>query len=755
MIQKIIRVAMEKGDVSQTPGSRLTCCFVLGAITAMGLLSAQDIEGLYFQKLMALCQDTDAEVRKCMCIQLDGLARAVGGDKACSELLPELLELLQDEEEQVKQNAFLSLVSLLDFFPANERTKRIIPQILNIVESNPDYLIHTLAEKMGILVTKLSTLNHFTSDVASVFLKCLTELYANNEDKIRGFCAYNFPAFLKAFGNNFYTILVEDLLVKISEKVRLHIAAGIHEVANLMGQVKALRYLKPLVLILIKDESVTIQGMILSRMPQLMLSLFGVADEEQKLSTLEVVLKTIATYQSSLPASRNRDQIILIETLGQFPLWCTSEQIYEVVIPIIFELIEAGSRPVQLAAMQILVKCIRRNEVATHRYALLSKLRNEYGHSRSYWRRLLYLDACVFALEINSRQYCRLNFLDIAIDLIEDPIPNVRLKAVLLLSQWKNILNYLSDDKMMDRIKQYLEEATTSENDRDVANAIAETKVVFETKDSNTLKKALDDTEDKRKVTEEENLSLISDHEDSSTDAKLSGMLEYTLIVGKDGQVVRRARVKSLDLINKMARSSGKDTSRTGPGGLSSSVGISIGVVPSSSKIDSARKQVTKAPGKLNSANVTTLPNFTNARNPSAKQVTTANTIKSSGSSSKINISPVTTTAPVSSSVTALKPPILSPTRGATNAAKDAGNVVTKIPIIRPTAPAKRENSPSSGVKPCSINSPTSSTTSGFNVSNGNLTSSGVGNTGPNTAMKTRLGTIDSNVKPKAAPVKR
>lgn len=30
--------------------------------------------------MMALCQDTDAEVRKCMCIQLDALARAVGYD---------------------------------------------------------------------------------------------------------------------------------------------------------------------------------------------------------------------------------------------------------------------------------------------------------------------------------------------------------------------------------------------------------------------------------------------------------------------------------------------------------------------------------------------------------------------------------------------------------------------------------------------------------------------------------------------------
>jgi hypothetical protein len=48
---QIIRVAMEKGDVSQPPGSRLICCLLLGAVTAFNLLSPQDIEGLYFHKV--------------------------------------------------------------------------------------------------------------------------------------------------------------------------------------------------------------------------------------------------------------------------------------------------------------------------------------------------------------------------------------------------------------------------------------------------------------------------------------------------------------------------------------------------------------------------------------------------------------------------------------------------------------------------------------------------------------------------------
>ncbi|POM75959.1 Hypothetical protein PHPALM_6858 [Phytophthora palmivora] len=200
---QILRVAIEKGDVSQTPGSSLICCFILGAITALNLLSAPDIEGLYFQKMMALCQDTDAEVRKCMCIQLNGLARAIE-EHACKELLPELLELPNDEEEQddsqVNQTAFLTLLSPFDFFPARDRAKQIIPEFIGIAESLPDYLVPSLAEQFGQLVTKLAVLNHLGNDAGPVFLQSYSKLCSHEELKIRQYCAYNFPAIVQAYG---------------------------------------------------------------------------------------------------------------------------------------------------------------------------------------------------------------------------------------------------------------------------------------------------------------------------------------------------------------------------------------------------------------------------------------------------------------------------------------------------------------------------------------------------------------------------
>ncbi|KAL4151942.1 hypothetical protein PRNP1_008878 [Phytophthora ramorum] len=507
---QILRVAIEKGDVSQTPGSRLICCFILGAVTALNLLSAPDIEGLYFQKMMALCQDTDAEVRKCMCIQLDGLARAVGEEHACTELLPELLELLQDEEEQVKQTAFLTLLSLIDFFPARDRVKLIVPEFISMANSLPDYLVPSLAEQYGMLVTKLATLNHLGNDTSQVFLQSYVKLCSHEELEIRQYCAYNFPAIVKAFGSTYASTLMDDLLAKMAT-----------------------------------DPS-----------------------EER-------------------------------------------------------------------------------------------------------------------------------NFLEVAIDLLDDPVPNVRLKAISLVPLWKNALTYLSDEKSLDRIRQFLDESTI-DSDRDVANALQETRQVVEVNNVGQPRRPQDDSEDKRKLSEEENLGLMTDHEDSSADSKWSSMLEYTLVVGKDGQVVRRARVKSFDLVNKIVRVPGKDTGRAtgiGVGGSSMGSGLGMGNGGSNSmafamgigtKADSGKmKAAPKTPSKP-APSLTTLPNCATARPGQARM---PQAIKIANSTGKI-VTP-------GSKSTSL------PTRTGTGLPKDTG-AITKIPIIRPSAPAKREVSPSSNTKPSS-----------------------------------------------------
>ncbi|GMF16813.1 unnamed protein product [Phytophthora lilii] len=502
------------------------------------------------------------------------------------------------------QTAFLTLLSLVDFFPARDRAKLIIPEFVTMAESLPDYLVPCLAEQYGQLVTKLATLNHLGNDIGQALLQSYAKLCSHEELEIRQYCAYNFPAIVKAFGSTYASTLMDDLLAKL--------------------------------------------------------------------------------------ASDPNEEVFVC----RFPSWFSSTQMYEMMVPIIFDFIEDGARPVQLLAMQVVLKCIRYNDTASHRYALLSRLRTKYGHSKSYWRRILYLDACVYALTVNSRLYCQRNFLEVAIDLLDDPVPNVRLKAISLIPLWKNALSYLSDEKSLDRIRQFLDESTI-DSDRDVANALHEARQIVEANNMTQPRRPQDDAEDKRKLGEEENLGLMTDHEDSSADSKWSSMLEYTLVVGKDGQVVRRARVKSFDLVNKIARVPGKDTGRPtvmsvggslgsglgmGNGSSSMALAMSLGSKPDAGKMKAVAPKTPNKPAPA----LTTLPNCATARPGHAKM---PQAVKVANSTGKI--------------VTSGSKSASGPARTGTGLPKDAG-AITKIPIIRPSAPAKREASPSSSTKPSS-----------------------------------------------------
>lgn len=71
----------------------------------------EEIERGYLRRAMTLCQDTDYIVRINMCDGLHCLAAAVGLELTVATILPEILELMKDEEPLVRVAAVNSLVA--------------------------------------------------------------------------------------------------------------------------------------------------------------------------------------------------------------------------------------------------------------------------------------------------------------------------------------------------------------------------------------------------------------------------------------------------------------------------------------------------------------------------------------------------------------------------------------------------------------------------------------------------------------------
>lgn len=72
-------------------------------------------------------QDTDKLVRQCMCEQLPALALSLGREPCAAVILPEILELAEDEERAVRCAAIRALGSILHLLPPDLRRARTFP----------------------------------------------------------------------------------------------------------------------------------------------------------------------------------------------------------------------------------------------------------------------------------------------------------------------------------------------------------------------------------------------------------------------------------------------------------------------------------------------------------------------------------------------------------------------------------------------------------------------------------------------------
>ncbi|RHY32708.1 hypothetical protein DYB32_002313 [Aphanomyces invadans] len=397
-----------------------------------------------------------------------------------------------------------------------------------------------------------------------------------------------------------------------------------------------------------------------------------------------------------------------------------------------------GARPVQVEAARVLVAVNRENKITANRVNVLLRLRKEYALGKNFWQRTLYLDACNFACDYYSHHYFRCNYLDPAIDLLEDPVPNVRLKAFALLPKWKPVLNVLNtgDDKVIGRIRSLLE--ATHEPDRDVLYTVHDVREAwFHDKEDKALQ---DLAMDKQKAAMEEAASLNGDHEMYSSEAKWSEMLEYTLIVGKDGQVVRRARVKSIDIVNKLRQQTKDMTSARGNASSASSGGNLRSTTNAAMAKAAAEKPTTKLPTtspssmKQQPAPLSTLPTCT----PGFSQLNASAAAKMPSASGSLSAregkgaNPTTNATSLKQLADAKAAIRLNPTKAAVAPGSSCGGrpakdkkeetTLTKIPNIpvptRPAAapPAKRVQSPST-TKSTALNSTNGSRTASGSAS--------------------------------------
>ncbi|BFI43170.1 serine/threonine-protein phosphatase 4 regulatory subunit 4 [Marchantia polymorpha subsp. ruderalis] len=470
VFDELMHIALSKGESQQSVQARTACCAILGSIAP--LLKREEIEKYFLQKAMGLCQDTDLEVRVCMCEQLNHIARAVGLDTTKEKVLPELYELLRDEELTVQNAAFASLVQMLDYLPPEIRQTKIMPFLRLFCPPNESCLLITLPRLIGELMCKM--VFDLTDDEFQPLMEAYKTYARHSSEEVRKLCASNFPAVLKAIGARKYAlslhVLYQQLVQDASSSVRAACATSFNEVAKLLGKKRTSSYLKDPLVLLLEDSSHDVLKSILEDL-HLILGHFAVGTPQQKAATFGGLMPSLLLAEKSASTGRQwRLQLCLLRAFAEMPEYFTSDQIFENFVPICFCYMTDGVMPVKAAATMALANFIRNNRKASQRYELSTRVVKEYAHGRSYWSRMVFIEFCENMLKVSSSRMFKDVFLDPAISSLQDPVPSVRMRACLLLPHLKHAIKLPEDVGVLEKIN-HLTTQRLNDNVKEVSAA--------------------------------------------------------------------------------------------------------------------------------------------------------------------------------------------------------------------------------------------------------------------------------------------
>ncbi|XP_029487448.1 serine/threonine-protein phosphatase 4 regulatory subunit 4 isoform X1 [Oncorhynchus nerka] len=548
--QEILSPLVSKAQLSQSLQARLASCRILGKVACK--FESPIVKKDLLPLVRSLCQDVEYEVRSCMCRQLENIARGIGLDHTKAAVLPELVELARDEGSTVRLAAFDTIINLLEMFDSDDRTRVIFPLVKTFCEKcfkADEAVLASLSFQYGKLCHGLSA--SFTEEQHLWFLEfykklCVLGLQHENghsdnqvyplelESKyalVRRNCAYNFPAMvLFADPNHFLTELYptfSSLCHDPEITVRRTMAEGFHEIVKLLGP--NVHFIHKELVVLLQDDSLEVLDALLSHLQEtLELATSrgeGPGPESKQLIVPELVPALAAAEQKAALSLRWRVHERLLQRYACLPRVVSADQIYFRFLQRMFAIVTTNNvLPVQREAARTLCMFLRYNRKQEQRQEIIGKVLQELAQGRSYWNRLRYLDLCEIAMELFSKAYFCKHFLIQALELVNDPVANVRYKLCHMLPQLRSTIRLPADKHLLQQLEFCVRKLLCREKDKDVVATVRKTVLELDKMDITEPyhKRHERDLLDQKKEKEETLLLEMEQLERQQSEAKLT-----------------------------------------------------------------------------------------------------------------------------------------------------------------------------------------------------------------------------------------
>uniref|UniRef100_A0A8C2BQ72 Serine/threonine-protein phosphatase 4 regulatory subunit 4-like n=1 Tax=Cyprinus carpio TaxID=7962 RepID=A0A8C2BQ72_CYPCA len=450
--QEILSPLLSKHQLSQSVLARLASCRILGKV--VGKFESSIVKKDLLPLIRSLCQDVEYEVRACMCRQLENITRGIGLDHTKVEVLPELVELAQDEASTVRLAAFDTIINLLEMFDSESFTDE---QHLWFLEFYKKLCCLGLQHENG----------HCESQTYPLELE-------NKYALVRRNCAYNFPAVvLFADPNHFLSGLYRTFSSVCHDpeiSVRRTAAGGFHEVVKLLGP--NVHYIHKELITLLQDDSLEVLDALLNNLQEtLELATSrgeGAGPESKQVNIPDLVPALVAAEQKAASSLHWRVHEKLLQCYSCLPRVISGDQIYFRFFQRMFSIITTNNvLPVQREAVRTLCVFLRYNRKQEQRQEIISKIKQELAQGRSYWNRLRYLDLCEITIDLFSKSYFCKHFLIPALELVSDPVANVRYKLCYMLPKLRSVIK-ATDKHLLQQLEFCVRKLLCREKDKDV-----------------------------------------------------------------------------------------------------------------------------------------------------------------------------------------------------------------------------------------------------------------------------------------------
>ncbi|XP_041831405.1 serine/threonine-protein phosphatase 4 regulatory subunit 4 isoform X2 [Melanotaenia boesemani] len=489
--QEVLNPLLYQSQMSHSVQARLASCRILGKVACK--FDSHTVKKELLPLTRSLCEDVESEVRACMCRQLESITRTIGMDDARTELLPELVELAGDEESIVRLAAFDTIINLMEMMDGDDRLHVVVPMVMAVCDAASqvdEVVLASLSFQFGKLCSGLagSLSDEQKSRLLQRFkLMCVAGLQTeanqiDGNDKstlIRCNCCYNLPTMVVFVDSaHFQSELHPSFSSLCSDpevSVRQSAAASFHQVVKLL--ISNTHMVQKELLLLLQDDALEVLDALMNHLEETLETVLSRGENLTLDNKLPDLLSALLLAEQRVGCSlRWRLHEKLLQRYSCLARLLPGELLHQSFSPRIFIILTTNKvLPVQKEAARTFCTFLRYNRKQEQRQEMMERLVQALALGRSYWNRLRFLDVCEVATEIFSRKYFNKHFLIPALELVHDPVANVRYKLCQLLPRLRSSLRLPADKLLLQKLDFCVQKLLCREKDKDVVATIRKT----------------------------------------------------------------------------------------------------------------------------------------------------------------------------------------------------------------------------------------------------------------------------------------